>query len=676
MNSGMNMKKLYHNECAFEETVNENFYKIESFETLSIETTISSSSTEDITPNALYLIANNTDPILQNKNNQIACYNKNLGWLFYIPKIGSIGYLKNKKYFISYNGTEWEQFDTSGEGTGTTNYNKLTNKPSINSIELSGDKTASDLNLQNKLTAGANITIENNVISATGEYNVIEPDDITLNKNKDGYMQIKDAGVTITKLNDNLLAKSNKASDYNNKITTKGYVDEKIDTINNNQIYQFIITITTDETTGKTIYNFNEKESKTENMDLQNFCKWLLDVNNKEYIIQIIYTNNDSIECIYHLQQSSKQKTETTTTSIFVFISSNGKITNKITLSYNETTPSQSNITLETLHYVNDTSELQVKEPYKESISETANTQQKVNEETKIKLTTIDKTATKESKNLIDSNAVYKEEIDNETSSFTYTNATSSDKLNITINNKDGKEILNKSIDLTDKIIFENKTQTLTNKTINCDKNIISNINYPDFKNQGTRNAGKAYIIADDGTTTLSKSGIGQVDDVKINNKSIIKNRVANIKIDDVTLRNTGSDGAIYVNLDNSNLFYDGAKDAISLTDKIRVNNIIVKKNLETDTLKVNTKAEVPTLTSESGDLEIVNKQTLKNYIKAKNITNKINTIWHISHTAKSQQIHTYGNCVYINLNILLQTIIKPNEWTSLVDINGIRRSG
>lgn len=49
-----------------------------------------------------------------------------------------------------------------------TSYDDLTNKPSINNVALSGNKTSDDLNLQGKLTAGENITIEDNVISASG----------------------------------------------------------------------------------------------------------------------------------------------------------------------------------------------------------------------------------------------------------------------------------------------------------------------------------------------------------------------------------------------------------------------------------------------------------------------------------------------------------------------------
>ena len=37
---------------------------------------------------------------------------------------------------------------------GTTDYDALSNKPSINNVELSGNKTSSDLGLQSALTAG------------------------------------------------------------------------------------------------------------------------------------------------------------------------------------------------------------------------------------------------------------------------------------------------------------------------------------------------------------------------------------------------------------------------------------------------------------------------------------------------------------------------------------------
>lgn len=74
---------------------------------------------------------------------------------------------------------------------GVTDYNDLENKPQINGHALSGDKSASDLGLQDKLTAGTNINIdENNVISASGvtSYNdlIDKPkiNNIELNGNK------------------------------------------------------------------------------------------------------------------------------------------------------------------------------------------------------------------------------------------------------------------------------------------------------------------------------------------------------------------------------------------------------------------------------------------------------------------------------------------------------------
>lgn len=58
-------------------------------------------------------------------------------------------------------------FAEEGEG-GTSDYTKLINKPQVNSIELDGNKSLEDLGIQGTLTAGTNITIEDNVISATG----------------------------------------------------------------------------------------------------------------------------------------------------------------------------------------------------------------------------------------------------------------------------------------------------------------------------------------------------------------------------------------------------------------------------------------------------------------------------------------------------------------------------
>ena len=56
-----------------------------------------------------------------------------------------------------------------GGGGGTTNYSQLSNKPSINSVELNGNKTSSDLSLQDVLVSGTNIkTINNTSILGSG----------------------------------------------------------------------------------------------------------------------------------------------------------------------------------------------------------------------------------------------------------------------------------------------------------------------------------------------------------------------------------------------------------------------------------------------------------------------------------------------------------------------------
>lgn len=55
---------------------------------------------------------------------------------------------------------------TGGGGGGTTNYNALENKPQINSHELSGNKSSSDLGLQAALTE-AQLAAVNSGINST-----------------------------------------------------------------------------------------------------------------------------------------------------------------------------------------------------------------------------------------------------------------------------------------------------------------------------------------------------------------------------------------------------------------------------------------------------------------------------------------------------------------------------
>ena len=56
---------------------------------------------------------------------------------------------------------------TSGEDSSAISYDDLTDKPTINTVPLSGDMTLAELGIQGELQAGTGITIENNVISVT-----------------------------------------------------------------------------------------------------------------------------------------------------------------------------------------------------------------------------------------------------------------------------------------------------------------------------------------------------------------------------------------------------------------------------------------------------------------------------------------------------------------------------
>lgn len=83
-------------------------------------------------------------------------------------------YVKRKgdNYALVYEDSEdvlHELFDFANLPSGTSDYTDLENKPQINSHTLSGNKSSDDLGLQDKLTAGENITISSdNVISAEG----------------------------------------------------------------------------------------------------------------------------------------------------------------------------------------------------------------------------------------------------------------------------------------------------------------------------------------------------------------------------------------------------------------------------------------------------------------------------------------------------------------------------
>jgi len=68
-----------------------------------------------------------------------------------IGNIVFLSFVENNVYYVS-----------SGK------YTDLVDKPKLNGVLLQGSKTLDDVGIQAKLTAGQNITIENNVISASG----------------------------------------------------------------------------------------------------------------------------------------------------------------------------------------------------------------------------------------------------------------------------------------------------------------------------------------------------------------------------------------------------------------------------------------------------------------------------------------------------------------------------
>lgn len=87
---------------------------------------------------------------------------------YQIVKSGTVWSSGNTTVFVSF--SEDEQQSQGGGGGGTTNYNALTNKPSINSVVLTGNKTAADLNLltESSLTA-ENVSYTNGSIQNVGQ---------------------------------------------------------------------------------------------------------------------------------------------------------------------------------------------------------------------------------------------------------------------------------------------------------------------------------------------------------------------------------------------------------------------------------------------------------------------------------------------------------------------------
>lgn len=86
-------------------------------------------------------MANIPDPITRKEQ----YYSYMAGESSYLPE--PITREERYLYYLCINGQ-----GGGGTGGGTTNYNDLTNKPSINDVTLEGNKTSADLNIQSQTT--------------------------------------------------------------------------------------------------------------------------------------------------------------------------------------------------------------------------------------------------------------------------------------------------------------------------------------------------------------------------------------------------------------------------------------------------------------------------------------------------------------------------------------------
>lgn len=114
-----------------------------------------------------------------------------------------------------------------GGSGGTSDYTDLSNKPSINGVTLSGNKSAHDLGLQGELTAGTGINIENDVISASGDGPKITlSGTINSSSTYSGFNDSKQKNGSVASTNHNVVM--NCAVDLKPLITTSSYGDQML----------------------------------------------------------------------------------------------------------------------------------------------------------------------------------------------------------------------------------------------------------------------------------------------------------------------------------------------------------------------------------------------------------------------------------------------------------------
>jgi hypothetical protein len=80
-----------------------------------------------------------------------------------------------------------EYFPGGGGGGGTTNYNELSNRPRINNKTLAGNKSSSDLGLQDKLTTSQLTAVNSGITSDDVAQIGTNENDITLLQEQVGY---------------------------------------------------------------------------------------------------------------------------------------------------------------------------------------------------------------------------------------------------------------------------------------------------------------------------------------------------------------------------------------------------------------------------------------------------------------------------------------------------------
>ena len=141
-------------------------------------------------------MANIPDPITRKEQ----YYSYMAGESSYLPE--PITREERYLYYLCINGQ-----GGGGTGGGTTNYNDLTNKPSINDVTLEGNKTSADLNIQSQTTQTDHGTADTTFTLPPNEYHTWgEVSSLTLTLGAEtsgvanGYWFSFDSGDTATTL--------------------------------------------------------------------------------------------------------------------------------------------------------------------------------------------------------------------------------------------------------------------------------------------------------------------------------------------------------------------------------------------------------------------------------------------------------------------------------------------